>query len=68
MMKEDDRRQLLRSFSDSEYQDVINMCALLPNVIMTVTSEGRSQNEKFHKCTITAEKYTNLNKNTMDAK
>lgn len=41
-MEEEERRSLLRSLSDEEYQDVINVCATLPNVEMIVRSEGKS--------------------------
>ncbi|WAR09208.1 SEC63-like protein [Mya arenaria] len=38
-MDDDERRALLRSLTDDEYQDVINVCATLPNVVMVVKSE-----------------------------
>ncbi|XP_064618130.1 translocation protein SEC63 homolog [Liolophura sinensis] len=38
-MKSEDRRSLLRTLSDSEYQDVINVASDMPNVEMTVRSE-----------------------------
>jgi len=40
-MKEDERISLLRSLSPDEYRDVMNVCATLPYVILTIRSEGR---------------------------
>ena len=39
-MGEDDRRALLRQLTDSEYRDVINVCAMLPNIEIEVQCEG----------------------------
>lgn len=39
-MDEEERRALLRSLSDDQYQDVMNVCAALPNIEMTIKSEG----------------------------
>ena len=44
-MKEDDRRALLRTFTDDEYRDVMNVCAGLPNVTMEVSSKGKRNDE-----------------------
>lgn len=38
-MKEDERISLLRSLSPDEYRDVMNVCATLPYVILTIRSE-----------------------------
>lgn len=38
-MDDDERRALLRNLNDAEYQDVMNVCAMMPNVQMTVRSE-----------------------------
>lgn len=38
-MKDDERKSLLRGLSPEEYRDVMNVCATLPYVIMTVRSE-----------------------------
>ena len=42
-MKEDERRSLLRNFTDDEYRDVMNVCARLPNVTMEVSSKGKKK-------------------------
>ena len=39
-MEEEDRRALLRTLTDDEYRDVMNVCATMPNVEMTIKSEG----------------------------
>ena len=39
-MEEEDRRALLRTLSDDEYRDVMNVCATMPNIEMTIKSEG----------------------------
>ena len=44
-MKEEDRRSLLRTFTDDEYRDVINVCARLPDVSMEVSSKGKNIKE-----------------------
>ncbi|CAL1544944.1 unnamed protein product [Lymnaea stagnalis] len=49
-MKEEDRRQLLRSLSDSEYLDVVTVCAKMPYVEMTVRTEVLDEEDR----TITA--------------
>lgn len=41
-MKDDERRALLRQLSDSEYRDVMNVVATLPNVEVKVNCEGES--------------------------
>ena len=41
-MKEEERRSLLRSFTDDEYRDVMNVCARLPNITMEVSSKGKA--------------------------
>ena len=46
-MKEDERRALLRNFTDDEYRDVMNVCASLPNVTMEVSSKGK-RNDKIY--------------------
>src|SRR6218665_1122298 len=39
-MKEEERRALLRQLTDSEYRDVMNVVATLPNVEVKVRCEG----------------------------
>ena len=39
-MEEEDRRLLLRTLTDDEYRDVMNVCAVMPNVEMIIKSEG----------------------------
>ena len=39
-MEEEDRRALLRTLNDSEYKDVMNVCAVMPNIEMIIKSEG----------------------------
>ncbi len=39
-LREEERRSLLRSLTDDEYRDVMNVCASMPNVSMEVTSKG----------------------------
>ncbi|XP_013381039.1 translocation protein SEC63 homolog [Lingula anatina] len=38
-MNEEDRRLLLRTLSDSEYRDVMNVCAQMPHIDLTIKSE-----------------------------
>ncbi|XP_067674081.1 translocation protein SEC63 homolog [Haliotis asinina] len=45
-MKEEDRRSMLRGLNDSEYNDVMNVCAGMPDVIMEVTSEVLDDEDK----------------------
>ncbi|KAL4233084.1 secretory subunit [Mactra antiquata] len=45
-MEEEERRLLLRSLSDDEYQDVMNVCATLPNVEMIIRSEVLDDEDK----------------------
>lgn len=40
-MDEEERRALLRSQTDEEYTDIMNVCATLPNVEMVIRSEGK---------------------------
>ena len=44
-MKDGDRRDLLRSLNEVEYQNVMNVCASYPNVKMEVRSEGRCETD-----------------------
>jgi len=39
-MNDDDRRLLLRQLTDSEYRDVLSVCAMMPNVDITAHCEG----------------------------
>ena len=39
-MNDDDRRLLLRQLSDSEYRDVLSVCAMMPSVDITAHCEG----------------------------
>jgi len=39
MMPEEDRRSLLRSFSDEQYKDVVKVLGGFPNLTMTITTE-----------------------------
>lgn len=39
-MKDEDRRQMLRSLSDAEYLDIVTVCANMPYVEMKIRSEG----------------------------
>jgi len=39
-MNDDDRRSLLRQLTDSEYRDVLSVCAMMPSVDISVHSEG----------------------------
>ena len=39
-LNEEDRPKLLQTLTAAEYRDVVNVCADLPNVDMTVKSEG----------------------------
>ena len=39
-MNDDERRALFRTLTNSEYMDIMNVCANLPFVKMTVRSEG----------------------------
>ena len=39
-MREDERRALLRSLANDEYENVMSMCANLPHVEMNVKTEG----------------------------
>ena len=39
-MDDEERRALLRSLGDEQYQDVMNVCATLPNVQLVMRSEG----------------------------
>lgn len=45
-MEEEERRALLRSLTDDEYHDVINVCATLPNIEMTIRSEVLDDEDK----------------------
>ncbi|KAK7107985.1 translocation protein SEC63 homolog [Littorina saxatilis] len=38
-MKDEDRRQMLRSLGDGEYQDIMQVCGTMPNVHMDIRSE-----------------------------
>ena len=40
VMKDDERRDLLRTLSEQEYRDVINVAAIMPHVTMDVKSQG----------------------------
>jgi len=39
-MNDDDRRLLLRQLTDSEYRDVLSVCAMMPSVDITAHCEG----------------------------
>ena len=39
-MNDEDRRSLLRQLTDSEYRDVLSVCAMMPNVEITAHCEG----------------------------
>jgi len=39
-MNDEDRRSLLRQLTDSEYRDVLSVCAMMPNVEITARCEG----------------------------
>jgi len=39
-MNDEDRRSLLRQLTDSEYRDVLSVCAMMPSVDITVHCEG----------------------------
>ncbi|KAL5010504.1 hypothetical protein ScPMuIL_012809 [Solemya velum] len=39
MMKDEERRSLLRSLTDDEYQDIMNVCGTMPQTVVTVKSE-----------------------------
>lgn len=45
-MEEDERRALLRSQTDEEYTDIMNVCATLPNVEMVIRSEVLDDDDK----------------------
>ncbi|XP_052280964.1 translocation protein SEC63 homolog [Dreissena polymorpha] len=45
-MDEEERRALLRNLNDAEYQDVMNVCATMPNVEMIVQSEVKDDEDK----------------------
>lgn len=47
-MKDEDRRQMLRSLTDGEYRNIVAVAGSLPYVEMTIRSEGR-QNTALHK-------------------
>jgi len=39
-MNDEDRRSLLRQLTDSEYRDVLNVCAMMPSVDISAHCEG----------------------------
>ena len=39
-MTDEDRKSLLRNLSKTEYDDVMNVCAMMPFVTMDVQTEG----------------------------
>nr|KAG5706886.1 hypothetical protein BaRGS_021392 [Batillaria attramentaria] len=41
-MKDEDRRQMLRSLTDAEYRNIVTVAASLPYVEMTIRSEGKT--------------------------
>lgn len=47
MMKNDERRDLLRTLSEQEYRDVINVAAIMPYVTMDVKSQGTAVEKKL---------------------
>jgi translocation protein SEC63 len=40
-MKEEERRQMLRSLGDGEYRDIIAVCSDMPYIDMNVRTEGQ---------------------------
>ena len=40
-MKDEDRRNMLRNLSPEEYQDIMNVCAMMPHVTMTAQPSGK---------------------------
>ena len=40
MMKSDDRRALVRTLSDEEYNDIMAMCSMLPHVDIEAETQG----------------------------
>lgn len=40
-MKDDERRSILRSLTDEEYLDVMEVCASMPYVTLEIKSEGK---------------------------
>lgn len=40
MMKPDDRRALVRTLSDEEYNDIMAMCSMLPHVDIEAETQG----------------------------
>jgi translocation protein SEC63 len=45
-MSEPDRRALLRQLSDAEYRDVLNVCAMMPNIEINVRCEVKGEEDK----------------------
>ena len=41
-MKDEDRRQMLRSLGEGEYRDIMLVCGFMPCVEMTIRSEGET--------------------------
>ena len=39
-MKDEDRQAMMRNLGPGEYQDIINVCARMPNVIMEHSVSG----------------------------
>ena len=39
-MEDSDRRAMLRSLTDQEYVDIMNVCSIMPHVEMNIRSEG----------------------------
>lgn len=46
-MEEEDRRALLRTLTDDEYRDVMNVCAIMPNIQMIIKSEGKMSDKNY---------------------
>ena len=46
-MNDEDRRSLLRQLTDSEYRDVLSVCAMMPNVEITAHCEGEAHAASF---------------------
>ena len=41
-MKDEDRRQMLRSLGEVEYRDIMQVCGYMPFVEMNIRSEGET--------------------------
>ena len=41
-MRDEDRMTMLRNLSGGEYQDIINVCASMPNIVMQHSVSGKA--------------------------